>query len=124
MSNKSTTPQSKDHWHIAVVFLGIGLLVFLGVQTQNELLVENSSYQAAEATVDTTTITPEEKTESKPEQASVDDSDAQPVQLRIPRLNIVSDFHAPLSLQPNGEVEVPETYNEVGWYQHLSLIHI
>ena len=40
-----------------------------------------------------------------------------PVKLRIPELSIDSSFVAPLGLLPDGEVEVPDSYTEVGWYK-------
>ncbi len=42
---------------------------------------------------------------------------AEPVRLRIPDLYIDTNF-VPLGLQDNGEIEVPEGYEEVGWYTY------
>ncbi|MEM9336484.1 MAG: class F sortase [Patescibacteria group bacterium] len=41
-----------------------------------------------------------------------------PVILSIPKLNLEAPFTAPLGLETNGEVEVPDGYEEVGWYQY------
>lgn len=40
-----------------------------------------------------------------------------PVRLSIPSLNISTNFTKPLGLNSNGEVDVPDTYTEVGWYK-------
>lgn len=41
-----------------------------------------------------------------------------PVRLRIPALAIDTGFVAPLGLLGSGEVEVPESNTEVGWYKY------
>ncbi len=41
-----------------------------------------------------------------------------PIRLHIPKIGIDVPFAAPLGVKENGEVEVPKTYDEVGWYQH------
>ncbi len=41
-----------------------------------------------------------------------------PTRLRIPKLNIDTNFVEPLGLEDNGEVSVPDSYTEVGWYKH------
>ncbi len=43
---------------------------------------------------------------------------AMPTRLRIPKLTIDTSFVAPLGLLDNGEIEVPESYTDVGWYQY------
>jgi Sortase domain len=45
-------------------------------------------------------------------------SDALPVLLEIPRIQLAASFTPPLGLLPSGEVAVPATSTEVGWYQH------
>ncbi len=45
-------------------------------------------------------------------------SRAEPVTLRIPKINLTTSFVSPLGLLNNGEVEVPDSFSEVGWYQH------
>ncbi len=41
-----------------------------------------------------------------------------PVSLRIPALGISAPFEEPLGLQDNQEIEVPEAYDTVGYYQY------
>lgn len=41
-----------------------------------------------------------------------------PIRLRIPAIAIDAPFADPLGLAQNGEVEVPNGYEEVGWYKH------
>lgn len=41
-----------------------------------------------------------------------------PVRLRIPKLSIDTTFVAPLGLAESGEIEVPDSNTEVGWYQY------
>ena len=40
-----------------------------------------------------------------------------PVRLVIPKLNLDTSFVAPLGLQPDQTVSVPDSYTEVGWYE-------
>lgn len=44
-------------------------------------------------------------------------SSAEPVQLRIPKLSIDTTFEEPLGLNTDGTIEVPHTYEKVGWYE-------
>lgn len=41
-----------------------------------------------------------------------------PARLRIPELGIDTTFVAPLGLLSDGEIEVPDSDTEVGWYQY------
>ncbi len=43
---------------------------------------------------------------------------SEPTRLRIPKLDIDTTFVPPLGLLPNGEVAVPDSYTEVGWYKY------
>ena len=43
---------------------------------------------------------------------------SEPTRLRIPKLDIDATFVPPLGLLPNGEVAVPDSYTEVGWYKY------
>jgi sortase (surface protein transpeptidase) len=43
---------------------------------------------------------------------------ALPVKLRIPSLSVQTSFTEPLGLMPNNEIEVPDSYTEVGWYKY------
>lgn len=78
------------------------------------LLFSNSS--------DTTLIAPpkpEETTEIAPEATStLFTSFSEPKTLRIPSINLVAQFEAPLGIDTEGAVEVPEAYDTVGWYKY------
>jgi sortase (surface protein transpeptidase) len=41
-----------------------------------------------------------------------------PSELRIPKLNLNAEFEAPLGLNEDRTIEVPETYTKVGWYEN------
>ena len=41
-----------------------------------------------------------------------------PVQLRIPKIKLDASFEAPLGLKEDKTVEVPDSYEKVGWYVH------
>ena len=41
-----------------------------------------------------------------------------PTQLRIPSLSIETSFEDPLGVNENQEIEVPDSFDQVGWYQH------
>lgn len=41
-----------------------------------------------------------------------------PVELRIPKLNLETSFEAPLGLNEDRTIEIPETYTKVGWYEN------
>jgi len=41
-----------------------------------------------------------------------------PNMLYIPKLSLQAQFGPELGLQRSGEVEVPQDYNQVGWYKH------
>lgn len=43
---------------------------------------------------------------------------SEPARIRIPKINIDTTFVAPLGLAANGEVAVPDSDTEVGWYQY------
>lgn len=43
---------------------------------------------------------------------------SKPISLRIPAASIEATFEDPLGLQPNNEIEVPEAYDTVGYYQY------
>lgn len=44
--------------------------------------------------------------------------EAAPVSLSIPKLNIETTFEAPLGLNADRSIEVPDSYEQVGWYQY------
>lgn len=43
---------------------------------------------------------------------------AEPVRLRIPSLNINTTFEKSLGLNADNTIQVPDSYDEVGWYQY------
>jgi len=42
---------------------------------------------------------------------------ALPTRLRIPEIKVDASFEAPLELEEDGTIEVPEGYDKVGWYK-------
>ncbi len=43
---------------------------------------------------------------------------SEPVRLSIPKINIDTTFESPLDIEKSGEVKVPDSYDQVGWYKH------
>ena len=43
---------------------------------------------------------------------------ALPTTLRIAKINLEASFVAPLGLEASGEVSVPDSFTDVGWYQY------
>jgi sortase (surface protein transpeptidase) len=43
--------------------------------------------------------------------------ESEPIKLSIPKLNLETDFEAPLGLQADNSIEVPDSYTQVGWYK-------
>lgn len=41
-----------------------------------------------------------------------------PVKLTAPAIGLVAEFEAPLRLNPDKTVEVPDSYEKVGWYEY------
>jgi sortase (surface protein transpeptidase) len=41
-----------------------------------------------------------------------------PVLLEIPALNMSAEFEAPLRLNPDKTIEVPDSFDKVGWYEY------
>jgi len=41
-----------------------------------------------------------------------------PVRIRIPKISVDARFESPLGLGSNGEIEVPEAFDTVGWYKY------
>ncbi len=45
-------------------------------------------------------------------------SEALPVKLSIPKINLNTDFETPLGLNEDREVETPKSFDKVGWYKY------
>lgn len=43
---------------------------------------------------------------------------SEPIKLSIPRINLNTDFEAPLGINANKEVEPPKSFDHVGWYKY------
>jgi len=41
-----------------------------------------------------------------------------PIELRIPKLGLITSFEPPLGLNEDQTIEVPDSYTKVGWYKH------
>lgn len=46
---------------------------------------------------------------------------AEPIRLRIPAVDIDATFEGPLGLNPDESIEVPVSYEELGWYTYAPL---
>lgn len=44
--------------------------------------------------------------------------ESNPVSISIPAINLETTFVSPLGLEESGEVEVPDSYEKVGWYKY------
>jgi len=66
------------------------------------------------------TATPAEAPQTQTQEATTTAQFARsaPTQLRIPKLNIDTTFEAPLGLNEDKTIEVPDTYTKVGWYKY------
>lgn len=87
-----------------VLFVLVCLLIVLIRLQENEKMQKQSSLTNDLETLDTSIGVFMEK--------------SNPVRLLIPGLNINVSFTKPLGLEEDGEVAVPDTYDEVGWYQY------
>lgn len=88
------------------MLLGVAMLPIAGhfVGSSSDVLPREGTRTATTTTVATTT-------EPIPTRA------AAPTTLRIPTLALTAPFEAPLGLRDDGQVEVPEQFDTVGWYE-------
>ncbi len=88
---------------VAIVVFGISLGALLVLHAYPRLLVERAEVKADPILTPFTADIVELPREA-------------PVRLRVPRLAIDAEFEAPLSLNGDGSILVPEGYDTVGWY--------
>ena len=81
---------------LAIVVVGFVLLLPKQAQMPNDTEVVNSNVES-----------------NVPAMA-----EAIPTKLSIPKLKIETTFEKPLGLAPDGAIEIPESYTQVGWYEH------
>jgi hypothetical protein len=94
----------KRHYRTVVAFaVGVVAVVLLTVFPQ-DLVVVNEKVDEVVATSTAEIVTHLER--------------SSPQRLRIPVVGIDTYFEGPLGLNEKGEVEVPESYDEVGWYKY------
>lgn len=74
------------------------------------ILIPGNSAQWAGDTSDTITEEPAVGVYSLPE--------SEPVRLRIPTIGVDALFEAPLGVDTDNEIQVPEAYDTVGWYKY------
>ena len=103
MAKLSKTRFDKDHLTLGVVFVCMMLLV-LAVKLLP--LQPSSTAVMSDSPVATSTT------------ALAATSQSLPVRLQIPRINLDTTFTPPLGLRADGEVAVPDTYDQVGWYKY------
>ncbi len=83
---------------LGIFFLGIGCILYYGIEQEGLL----ESIHSVNET---------------PPQAEVSKfARSQPTQLRIPSLDLRTTFVAPLTLNTDKTISVPDSYTQVGWY--------
>ncbi|MBP6881021.1 MAG: class F sortase [Candidatus Pacebacteria bacterium] len=92
------------HYRTVVAFVVGVVVVFALTSFPQDIVVVQ---EPADATIATTT----EKDKQGLERSS-------PKLLRIPSVGIETEFEGPLGLKTDGTVEVPDSYEEVGWYEY------
>lgn len=90
---------------VAFVVFGIALGAYLMLEFYPRVVVERVT---PDESIATSTVV-EDEIASLPREW--------PTELRIPTLNIDTTFEAPLALNPDGTIMVPEFYDTVGWYK-------
>ena len=100
MSVENTRKRIQNHLLpgvvLAIVVVGFVLLLPKQAQMPNDTEVVNSNVES-----------------NVPAMA-----EAIPTKLSIPKLKIETTFEKPLGLAPDGAIEIPESYTQVGWYEH------
>lgn len=93
---------------VAFVVLGIsvGSLIMLLAYPHIQSFLWRTSAEKTEKEIATTTLA----TTTSPFARSM------PVRIRIPKINVDTTFEAPLGLNADQSVSVPESYTKVGWY--------
>jgi len=85
---------------IGLFFVGIGCIV---VYTQQQKAYEQNAISGASVATGTSEV-------------PLSAERSNPIRLRIPALSIDTDFVAPLELKADKTVDVPDSYEKVGWY--------
>lgn len=96
--------QYKEYASLGVLFVCVCMLLWLGQVVFKP--VSPASILALQETTEAPMVLP---------------GDTIPVELRIPSINLTAPFSQPLGLRVNQEVDVPDDYDTVGWYQHSPL---
>lgn len=103
-SKVNTVLTNKNHYHLVVVFVVSVIIISAVVLIPNRLT-------PPQPVVDVPVHVTEQATSTEAFSTST------PVRLDIPAIEVSASFTAPLGLAKNGEIGVPDTYTEVGWYQ-------
>jgi hypothetical protein len=109
--------QLKNHMQYAagspvgVLLCALVILVVLGQQTGGDPVTGPRSVQPAVTEPVTSTVATDTLVVSAT-------SDTRPTRLIVPRAQVDSTFVDPLGLLDSGEVAVPATYDQVGWYRY------
>lgn len=101
----------KRHYRPVVAFV-VGVIIALNYGVFVER-VGNSEFPPF-TPVATTTVTIEEATSTN----AVGLPRSAPVTLRIPAIDLEAEFEKQLGLNDDGTIEVPDSYEAVGWYQY------
>lgn len=97
-------------------YLRVAAFVVLGMSIGALLMTEAYPYLKNEPLVYTRDAADEEVAMTTSTSTAL--TRAEPVRLRIPALSLDVSFEAPLGLNADKTVEVPESYEKVGWYQY------
>jgi hypothetical protein len=89
----------------AFAVLGVCTGVFIVLNFQSQLAAQRIS-----------PIIQETQTQSEAIQTAMEES--LPLRLRVPSIGVDAPFEAPLGVDKNYEIEVPESYDTLGWYKY------
>lgn len=107
----TTEPEVPTHHYIRVaayMVFGISLMAFLIFEAYPYLTIKRATAPAD--------VVEQEGAASNTPAFSLTRSE--PVRLRIPTLNIDTTFESALGLNEDRSIEVPKSYEQVGWYQY------
>lgn len=101
----SKNPATTRHYARVVAFAVVGVAI-LGVIAFGFLYYTNKPIEAVQEVAEVATTT------------TVAFERSAPTQLRVPSVDIDTTFEAPLGLNSDQTIEVPDSYTKVGWYKN------
>ena len=97
---------TKRHYARIVAFAVCGIAIILVALYLARVTAPHAEAPTIEAPAQETVETSEYLAESLP------------TRIRIPKATVDASFEAPLGIQDNGEIAVPEEFETVGWYKY------